>query len=926
MNWTGGRLCRSRNANSSVSAKQKNHFAKVRANLQSAHSFSPKRQPFDLGHWRPDYESTHILPSGSSQHYGHSQRQTILDDFENVRPLVKKLQTLNQRNDSHKRKRPSMEHSVFQHSKIEESGGRAMSPIMISSRPSSASSAESSVPAIATNEGSPRFDSLGLPGLTSIEAKRRRLLQMEDWVGVERRHSKPAHMTFTEVEDRDMIGKRRQMNKSHHVTRDATHRPPRRKPYLEQPRQLDVLSQDFGVGQMSIRIGSAVDRSQASVSSGEMLFDSEVQEQKQRKLPAAPVLQPGELGALPLSDQTHREIRASSAFVDDLSSVAAVFEPEQMRPLPQPAHRHRDIDTPSGSIDDSSSFGLVSQLPVENPPKNKGLRVPIVDKDDSETNQEREGSTPLELKRAQEEQSFRLVFENTPQPPGSNWTDSDPVIRDFAYPNVGPPLAPLKISPLLRAQDISPPDVDAEADNSPVGSHASRPSTFRNATNHVHGNHASTGKTQHTERRNKFGGEADFRPNSESSEVSKNETRSPARRKSLDKDKLQPNPEEELIWRSFTMMDGIEDTKSFKARTPSDNTGKEVTANQYTDQSAQSSSPKTKLRSPIDEEEQIWRAFIFSDDDDNSPTNEWTLESTPILTQSPAPSNPTRTQPSMIAEASTSPIKQNPHLHEASLSETPGQLEQGSSRRLDSVASWSTDVLAEVSSSPIEDSLGSRDHGIAQPETAEPSDEISTTAQKTRSFTFKPWTVSSLAESDENQIGRQTHSSLNAQPPTTTSSSPNRPTISSDIHYKPVAQPSSSLSAQAPTTTTNTNPPILSSNTHSNPLPPPSLSLIAAPPSTNYTTALSSSSDELHGPSPYPMPRTHKSNTTVVFTPPKRYIAPRVNEPEKRIALGKGMKGGKRQVGGKAKGKGKERGRSGATGDGEGCGDEIVDE
>ena len=803
-----------------------------------------------------------------------------------------------------------------------------MSPIIISSRPSSASSAESSAPAIVTNENRPRFDSLGASGLTGIEAKRRRLLQMEDWVGVEGRHSKPAHMTFTEAEDRDMIGKRRQMKKSHHVTRDATHRPPRRKPYLEQPRQLDVLSQDFGVGQMSIRIGSAVDRSQASVSSGEMLFDSEVLEQKQRKLLAAPVIQPGELGSLPLSDRTHNGIRASSALIDDLSSATPFFQPEDMRLLPQSAHGN--IGSPSGSIDYSSSFDFVCQLPGDKPTKHKELKVPIIDKDVSDTNQEREPSIPLALERVQEEQSFRLVFENTPQPPGSKWTDSDPIVRDFAFANDDPPLAPLGISPLSRAQDVSTPDGDAEADYSSFKSLGSSPPSFGNAANQIPRNHASTDRGQQKEETSRFRGEVDPTTDSESSQISLKVMQPSARRKSLDGDKLQPNQDEESIWRSFTLKDDIEDTKSFKARPTLNNTGKEPTANQHTNYNAQLSVPKTKPRSPMDEEEQIWRAFIFSDDDDNSPTNEWTLESTPIITQSPATSNPTRTQPSMIAEASTSPIKQNPHLHEASPSETPGQSEQGSSKRLDSVTSRSIDVLAEVSSSPVENSLGFRDRGIAQPEAAEPSDKISTTARRTRSFTFKPWTGSSLAESDDNGTGRQAHSFFNTQPPTTISSSPNRPILSSDIHYKPAAQPSSSLSAQAPNTNNSsspdTNPPVLSSNTHSSLLPPLPSSLIAAPPSTNYTTILSSSSDELHGPSPYPIPRTLKSNPTVVFTPPKRYIAPSVNEPEKRIALGKGLRGGKSRVGVKTKGKGKKRGRGGADGDGEGCSDEIVDE
>lgn len=823
----------------------------------------------------------------------------VLDDFENVRPLVQKLQTLNQRNDSHKRKRPSLERCVH-HPKREDSGLEPMSPIVISSRPSSASSAQSSAPAIATIEDPSRFDSLGTSGLTSIEAKRRRLLQMEDWVGVERRHSKPAHMTFTEAEDRDMIGKRRQMKKGHHVTRDAIHRSSKRPSYLGEPRQLDIASQDFGDGQMSIRIGSAVDRSQASVSSEEMLFDSEVQERNPRKLPAAPVVQPGELGSLPLSDRTHREIRDSSAFMDDLSSVATIFQSEEMKPLPQSAHRRGDIDIPSGSMDDSTSFGFGCQPLQETPPKHKELGLPIGEKDDSEIDGAREASTPLVLEPAQEEQCFRLVFEHTPQPPGSNRTDSDPIVRDFAYPNIGPPLARSKLSPLLRAQDVSIPDGGAEVDDSSIESFASRPASFGNATNQNSGNQVSTSRTQHTGRSDICGGEGDSTANSESSQIFEREIRSPARRKSLDKDKLQPNLEEESIWRSFTMMDEMEDTKSFKARPTSNNTGKEPTANQHMEHNAQPSIPNAKPRSLVDDEERIWRAFIFSDDD-NSPTNEWTFEPTPPPIQSSAPSNPTRTQPSMIAEASTSPIKQNPHLHEASPpvspSETSSHLEQGFSPRLDSATSHSSDVLAEVSS-PTEDPLGSATAGTAQPETAEPSGAVSATAQRTKDFTFTPWTIPSLSEPDETQTSHHPHSSLSAQPPTTASSSPNTQTPSPDDRRKSVPHPSSSL--------------------------------IAAPPSTTYDTTFSS--DELHGPSPGPVAvKLTSEHMKVVFTPPKRYIGPSAIAPEKTIALGRVLRSGKRvggKVGGKAKGsgKGKGKGRGAADGDGEGCGDEIVDD
>ena len=860
MNWTGGRLYRSRNANSSISAKQKNHFAKARAKLQSAQSSTPRGQSFDLGHWRPDYETTHLSPSARSQQRGNLQRQTSPEEFENVRPLVKKLQTLNQFNESRKRKRPSLEHCAHR-SKLGDSGGKAMSPIIISSSPSSVSSAQSSAPAIAISERPPIFDSLGTSSLISIEAKRRRLLQMEDWVGVERRHSKPAHMTFTEAEDRDMIGKRRHMKKCHHVTPDATDRASKRKAYLEEPRRLDFPPQDFSIGQMSIRIGSAVDRSQASVSSEEMLFDSEVQNRNQRTLPAAPVIQPGELGSLPLSDQTHRKIRASSAFMDDLSSVAAVFQPEEMRPLPLCAHRHGDVET-------SSSSGFACQPSREDSPKHKGLRLPNDSKDDNETHGERESSMPLELEPAQEEQSFRLVFEKTPQPPDSNWTDSDPIVRDFAYPNVGPSLALLKISPPSRAQDISTPDGDDEADDSSIESLASRPRSFGKAINQIPGNHVSTGRTQHTKRSDKLGGEEDPTTNSESSHISKKEMQFPARRKSLDKDKLQPNREEESIWRSFTVMDEMEDTKSFKAPPASDNTGKKPTANQHMNHNAQSSTPKTKPRSPVDDEEQIWRAFIFSDDD-NSPINEWTLDPSSPLIQSPVPSNPTRTQPSMVAEASTSPVKQKPHLHEASPpdspSETVGQLEQGFSKRLDSATSHSLEDLAEVSS-PTEDSLGYLADGKVQSETAEPLNEASTTAQRARDFTFTPWTVPSLAESNENQTEHPQHSSLSAQPPTTNSSPP--------------------------------HPAILSS-------------------------------DELHRLSPTSDGTTLKSEPKVVFAPPKRYRGPRAVELKKPIALGRVLRNGKRvegQVGCKAKGTGKAKGKWRGGADGEGCGDEIVDD
>lgn len=179
MNWTGGSLTSSRNAKTSVIATQKKHFAKARKNIYHGHQspvdldFSifepnaritkrPSSQPasFDIWPVKMDGEGTQNVPQ-NAQNRG------------NVMPS--RLEPLNHHgsDDDDDDESTTLPSSVTSHQRLDEGG-----------IPSSLAGDE-------------------------FEAKKKELLAMRDWCGLE--STRPVKMTFEDPADRDMIGRRRRI-------------------------------------------------------------------------------------------------------------------------------------------------------------------------------------------------------------------------------------------------------------------------------------------------------------------------------------------------------------------------------------------------------------------------------------------------------------------------------------------------------------------------------------------------------------------------------------------------------------------------------------------------------------------------------------------------------------------------------------------
>lgn len=187
---------RSRHAGTSLYALQKTHFAKVRTRLQNG---LPTRSSVEFpvfviakdgGQALPVYDS--LLASEVSK----NRTQRTLDEYHNIAPLAGRLKSIKRR-----RSYDSPKASDLQ-------GQRRRSP-----RSSHSDHLIRHVQAVTTTTGS---GSTGLYGgrqadrpERSLEAKRRELLQRQDWVGAA--ISKPLKMDFVEDKNIERVGKRRRL-------------------------------------------------------------------------------------------------------------------------------------------------------------------------------------------------------------------------------------------------------------------------------------------------------------------------------------------------------------------------------------------------------------------------------------------------------------------------------------------------------------------------------------------------------------------------------------------------------------------------------------------------------------------------------------------------------------------------------------------
>ncbi|KAL2038177.1 hypothetical protein N7G274_009125 [Stereocaulon virgatum] len=864
MNWTGGNLSRSRNANASITAKQKNHFAKVRAKLQNVRSFTPTNLTFNFGDWQPKYAARkrESSPLASIKQYGQSREQTILDNFESTRPLVRRLESLKPRNNKRKHAPVKQEHSISQTMPERHHKNRPNSPILISSRPpSSSSSSQYSHKATFTQVRA--SSSPEVPDHTSIEAKRRRLLQMRDWVGVECKYSKPVHMQFTDAKDKDMIGRRRQVKMPSFRLQSTYNEIFRKEKHLDGRRGVASPDQGFSQGQMSIWIGSTAGKSACTQASDEMLFDSEADEAAQLWSPAIPTIKAGALTSSSVFDHGQYEIQRPSPYMEHISSSSSAFAP-----LPH-EHPYQSQRT-AHSVDDENAFESVPQI----------------------------GEPEIELtyekpEPASEEPTFRLVFENTPQPYAQFSEDrtSSPVVRHVGLSRAQVPEAPHKKPVSSKGHDVEMTGTHRDTYNPLSGRlvHSTPPVVMVTARN--------TAKLQ--DHGLKIG-----RYDKATSSRFCDDMAWPAKHKERDMESetLQASPittglgisaqreypgqkdpqsEEESMWRHFTMLDDMEETSSIQVRPISHGTPKHSATASALHLAASPAQPqKEPSKAAEDEEEQIWRNFIFSDDDHN---NEWTIEEPQVSTQSQSPYNPTRTQPSMIAEAATSPIKQNPHMDMLKASsDKPTCSPKVSSRHPGALYSISIERHLTTSS-----------------DLAGPTPDIEDSAKLQDRVTFSP------NPSDIDSVLIEASPTKKKLPiPSSPKPPPHKDKLSALI-----AQATSLLPKLPPQ---KQNPPSLIAEASSD-----SMRISSNP--------MNVSSDELQwSPTRAPLIASKTVAPKVVFTPPKRYVGGRAADATESVALGRVLRNGTR-VGRRKEARGR-RGKVNARAEIEDHEDDIEDD
>ncbi|KAG8526721.1 uncharacterized protein KY384_008150 [Bacidia gigantensis] len=268
MNWTGGSLYRSRNANASLTAIQKKHFAKIRAKRNAP---QPSPHPAD------PFAFLNPQPGG----------QRTLHEFAETQPIASRLEGIKPRRNDIKRERSAT--PAYAQSQVKPTSQHSR-PISISSRSSDSSSSNDASP-----PPQPSQDDNDDESTHSLEAYRRRLLATSDWIGIN--CTKPARVNFIAMEDREQIGKRRRLSQipDYDPTRRTKQRP-KRTSYFDGQGGAPRLSQDYvSLADVSVRIGSTVEKSLrqggscrgnspklAELNADEMLLDDEVAESEDR--------------------------------------------------------------------------------------------------------------------------------------------------------------------------------------------------------------------------------------------------------------------------------------------------------------------------------------------------------------------------------------------------------------------------------------------------------------------------------------------------------------------------------------------------------------------------------------------------------------------------------------------------------------------
>lgn len=407
MNWTGGRLQRSRHTGSSLYALQKTHFAKVRTRLQNG---PPTRSALvspvfiiaeDEGQALPMYDS--LLASEVSKY----RTQRTLDEYHNTAPLAKRLMSIKRRSSPDTAKA------------IEFHGQRRRSPL------SSHIDHHIRHPQVVTTTSGRGSTSLyskrqaHRPG-QSLEARRRELLQRQDWVGAA--ISKPLKMEFVEDKNYERIGKRRRLREDEHEGRRVMEfRTPL--PTIDKRAKIDgnrLPPHHLRHDTISVRMGTSIHSSQPtredkdvtsqqsrhSCLSDPMLLDAEdvIQQHYGSSWVRTPLdLENDFLPDAPSSLAINTRMPNS---VQHLSSAGRDHEKQTIRlfPIPLSCSSPKYTAAILGNVEESKSIGTVN----------------------AEATSQSNATTCSERKSGSLEPFGRLVFKSSPRLKGSSTPSATP--------------------------------------------------------------------------------------------------------------------------------------------------------------------------------------------------------------------------------------------------------------------------------------------------------------------------------------------------------------------------------------------------------------------------------------------------------------------------------------------------------------------
>ncbi|MDI1488582.1 MAG: hypothetical protein OHK93_007857 [Ramalina farinacea] len=677
MNWVGGSLNRSRhNRNDAAVAAQKKHFAKVRAGYGPVKISPPSMAPL-LPNWMQSSGTPFDAGRGRLLPQPDNQNQKRLEDFKTTRPLAQKLDSLQSRQQPLKRKLevPRAESNGSRRLSKQTAQGTRSSPMTISSKASStpsSSATRSKSPPEAHQPPKKAEDS----EIDQIQAYRRRLLSKPDWMGLNR--TSPTKYKFTAAEEKEKIGKRRRVTDR---TRQAplTSQKPRMRntSYFDRRSQFSRPSQDhLSQAGISVRIGSAVDKSIGNSANGN-----------------------GSSGPESVNEASDNMLDDEDRYPNPF--VMGRLATEGMTPPSNFVHSGSERDVAFASIPSASSSQSGERLDEEE-------QVTLSSEEDSQ------GAAPDEghvFDHAVSGHETRSAYNPAPELPDIGATKiqkqhRSPISQDFG--NIADNQTPLKVAPRAAAEAF---DLHSDSSNeeyalvnvSPFGDRSS-----------MSGNASSSPLIKRAERAAQARSQSMAERKAESGNLMPTED--------LSEEPSKVTNDEETLWKTLVNRpsdDGIsaepgDQIASIPTAGPGIKIGAESSLQETTEpeqpanaenaQDPVATTTRKQGEQAIEDEESTWRRFVFGKDEASD--NDWDLEEPNEKGGNESPesssSGQSRTQPSMIGEIATSPLRQNPHLlDESPLNSASSPLNSASSPAQDidsTTAAVGEDSSPEVSS------------------------------------------------------------------------------------------------------------------------------------------------------------------------------------------------------------------------------------